>query len=153
MVSLNVHTAFLYDYGTAMDFLLHFDEEIDIANPGAAELLIEQGVDPVDVAWRLYDALPNIISTDFNPNGSSRQIQASLRLHWRTWPIKCGRRPPRSDHDQGGMAGETESVRVEQREKAAWTRAACSQHLSESEYRSTPCLDACVWRLLSSSFS
>ena len=51
VVSLNVHTAFLYDYGTAMDFLLHFDEEIDIANPGAAELLIEQGVDPVDVAW------------------------------------------------------------------------------------------------------
>ena len=32
----------------------------------------------MDVAWRLSDCLPNIISTDFNPNGSERQIQASL---------------------------------------------------------------------------
>ena len=78
VVALNVHNASPYDYGKAMDFLLHFDEEIDIANPGAAELLLEQGVDPVDVAFILSDALPNIISTDFNPNGSSRQIQASL---------------------------------------------------------------------------
>ena len=78
IVALNIHNAFPYDYGKAIDFLQHFDEEIDIANPGAAKLLIEQGVDPVDVAWRLSDALPNIISTDFMPSASSRQIQASL---------------------------------------------------------------------------
>ena len=78
VVSLNVQNSYGYDYGKAMDFLLNFDNEIDIANPGAAELLREQGVDPEDVAYRLSDALPNIISTDFNPNGSSRQIQASL---------------------------------------------------------------------------
>ena len=78
IVALNVQNASPYDYGNAMEFLLHFDEEIDIANPGAAELLIENGVDPEDVAYLLSDALPNIISTDFNPNGSSRQIRASL---------------------------------------------------------------------------
>ena len=61
-----------------MDFLLHFDERIETVNPGASQLLKENGVDPVDVAYILSDALPNIISTDFNPNGSSRQIQASL---------------------------------------------------------------------------
>ena len=60
-----------------MDFLLHFDERIETANPGASKLLMENGVDPVDVAYVLSGALPNIISTDFNPNGSSRQIQAS----------------------------------------------------------------------------
>ena len=64
--------------GSAMDFLLHFDERIETANPGASKLLMENGVDPVDVAYVLSDALPNIISTDLNPNGSSRQIQASL---------------------------------------------------------------------------
>ena len=61
-----------------MDFLLHFDERIETVNPGASKILMENGVDPVDVAYVLSDALPNIISTDFNPNGSSRQIQASL---------------------------------------------------------------------------
>ena len=78
IVALNVHNSYPYDYTKAMEFLLHFDEEIDIANPGAAELLIENGVDPVDVAYRLSDALPNIISTDFNPNASSNMIRASL---------------------------------------------------------------------------
>lgn len=78
VVALNVNNSYAYDYARALAFLNQFDQEIDIANPGAAELLIENGVDPVDVAFRLSDALPSIISTDFNPNGSARQIQASL---------------------------------------------------------------------------
>jgi hypothetical protein len=78
IVALNVQNASRYDYAAASEFLLHFDKDIDIANPGAAQLLIDLGVDPVDVAWRLSDCLPNIISTAFNPNGSERQIQASL---------------------------------------------------------------------------
>ena len=77
-MALNVQNANPYNYGEAERFLMHFDEEIDIANPGAAQLLIDMGIDPVDVAWRLSDCLPNIISTEFNPNGSERQIQASL---------------------------------------------------------------------------
>ena len=79
IVALNVQKdAYPYDYAAASEFLLHFDKDIDIANPGAAQLLIDWGIDPVDVAWRLSDYLPNIVSTTFNPNGSERQIQASL---------------------------------------------------------------------------
>ena len=78
IVSLNVQNANPYNYAEAESFLMHFDEEIDIANPGAAQLLIDMGIDPVDVAYRLSDCLPNIISTDFNPNASEKILQASL---------------------------------------------------------------------------
>ena len=56
IVALNVANAFPYNYGAALDFLTHFDLEIDIANPGAANLLVEHGVDPVDVAHSLHGA-------------------------------------------------------------------------------------------------
>ena len=79
IVALNIQKdSCPYDYAEASEFLLHFDQDIEVANPGAAQLLIDMGIDPVDVAYRLSDCLPNIISTDFNPNGSERQIQASL---------------------------------------------------------------------------
>jgi hypothetical protein len=66
VVALNVQNAFRYDYGMALDFLCHFDREIELANPGAASMLMDHNVDPVEVAYRLSDALPNIISTDFS---------------------------------------------------------------------------------------
>jgi hypothetical protein len=75
---LNIQNAFPYDYGVALDFLTYFDKEIEIANPGAAALLLEHGVDPVDVAYRLSTVLPSIISTDFNPNGSANAINAAM---------------------------------------------------------------------------
>ena len=78
IVALNIQNSYRYDYSQALEFMMYFDQEIEIANPGAAQLLIEQGVDPEDVAWRLSDSLPNIISTDFNPNASSKIIKASL---------------------------------------------------------------------------
>ena len=79
IVALNVQKeSCRYDYAEALSFLMHFDEEIEVANPGAAELLIDMGVDPVDVAWRLSDSLPNIISTNFDPNSSEKVLQASL---------------------------------------------------------------------------
>ena len=59
--------------------MTHFDEDIEIVNPGAAALLLEHGVDPVDVAWRLSNVLPYIISTDFNPNGSANAIKAAIQ--------------------------------------------------------------------------
>ena len=59
IVALNVANAFPYNYGAALDFLTHFDLEIDIANPGAANLLVEHGVDPVDVAHCLSTVLPS----------------------------------------------------------------------------------------------
>ena len=79
IVALNVQKdSCPYDYAAASDFLLHFDQDIEVANPGAAQLLIDMGIDPVDVAYRLSDCLPNIISTDFNPNASEKILQASL---------------------------------------------------------------------------
>ena len=78
IVALNVQNANPYNYSDAVDFLMHFDTNIEVANPGAAELLIDLGVEPVDVAYLLSDSLPNIISTDFNPNASEKVLQASL---------------------------------------------------------------------------
>ena len=78
IVALNVRNAFPYDYAAASEFLLNFDKDIELANPGAAQLLIDMGIDPVDVAYRLSDCLPNIISTNFNPNASEKILQASL---------------------------------------------------------------------------
>ena len=46
IVALNIQNAFRYDYSQALEFMMYFDQEIEIANPGAAQLLIEQGVDP-----------------------------------------------------------------------------------------------------------
>ena len=41
IVALNVNNSYPYDYGSAINFLSHFDQEIEIANPGAAELLAQ----------------------------------------------------------------------------------------------------------------
>ena len=78
IVALNVQNHAPYDYAAASEFLLNFDKDIELANPGAAQLLIDMGIDPVDVAYRLSDCLPNIISTNFNPNASEKILQASL---------------------------------------------------------------------------
>ena len=78
IVALNVKNANPYDYASAAKFLLNFDEDIELVNPGAAQLLLDLGVDPVECAYLLSESLPNVISTDLNPNGSERQIQASL---------------------------------------------------------------------------
>ena len=78
IVALNVKNANPYDYASAAEFLLNFDKDIELVNPGAAQLLLDLGVDPVECAYLLSESLPNVISTDLNPNGSERQIQASL---------------------------------------------------------------------------
>ena len=78
VVALNVMNAFEYDYGDAKQRLTFLDEDLDRVNLDATALLREQGVDPVDAAFRMANALPAIISTEFNPNGSTRQIEAAL---------------------------------------------------------------------------
>ena len=78
IVALNVQNHAPYDYAAASEFLLNFDKDIELANPGAAQLLIDMGIDPVDVAYRLSDCLPNIISTNFIPNASEKILRASL---------------------------------------------------------------------------
>ena len=51
IVALNVRNHAPYDYAAASEFLLRFDTDIELANPGAAQLLIDMGIDPVDVAY------------------------------------------------------------------------------------------------------
>ena len=41
-------------------------------------MLEEHGIDLTDMAFRLSDTLPCIISTDFNPNASAHSIRASM---------------------------------------------------------------------------
>ena len=50
IVALNVANSYPYNYAEAENFLMHFDEEIDIANPGAAQLLIDMASTPW--TWR-----------------------------------------------------------------------------------------------------
>ena len=54
-------------------------------------MLAEHGIDPIDVAYRLSDTLPFIISKDFNPNG---------KLEFQTPLLTCSRylltNPPRA---------------------------------------------------------
>jgi hypothetical protein len=78
VVALNVQNANPYEYGAALDFLYRYDEEIEIGNPRAAQLLLLFGVDPQDVAYRLSEVIPSIISTDFNPNASAAMLGAMM---------------------------------------------------------------------------
>ena len=80
VVGLNIFNAFPYEYSEAAELLMHLDVELDRLNPGATDMLREHGVDPVDAAFRLANALPAIISTEFNPNGHARHIEATLEI-------------------------------------------------------------------------
>ena len=78
IVCLNVKGPNPYDYGMATTFMAHLDSELDRANPGARKLIEDNGVDIVEMAHLLSSTLPNCISVDFNPHGSSNAIKASL---------------------------------------------------------------------------
>jgi hypothetical protein len=47
-------------------------------NPGACAMLRNEGVDPLDVAFKLSMVLPSIISVSFNSSGSANAISAAL---------------------------------------------------------------------------
>ena len=78
IVSLFIHNAFEYDYGKAVEYLEHLDSYLEAAYPGALQMLKENGADPEDVAYKLANTLPNVISTPFNPKASSNLINAEL---------------------------------------------------------------------------
>ena len=79
IVAINVrHADKGYDYGNALQLLRDLDTELDKANPGAASVLLEHGVDPEEAAWKLSSVVPNIISVSFDPAGSANNIRASL---------------------------------------------------------------------------
>jgi hypothetical protein len=67
-----------YNFATATNLLKHLDTKLDEINPGACDLLKENGVDPLDAAFKLSTAVPNMISLPFNASESSNRIHASL---------------------------------------------------------------------------
>ena len=78
IVAVNVQGSAPYDYAKASAFLRFLDTELDAANPGASDLLAENGVDIVDAAYKLSSVVPNIISIAFNPSGSRNNIRAAM---------------------------------------------------------------------------
>jgi hypothetical protein len=67
-----------YDFAEATNLLLHLDTILDMVNPGACDLLRQNGVEPLDAAFKLSATVPQIISVPFNSSASSSMIQASL---------------------------------------------------------------------------
>ena len=70
VVCLNVLGPNKYDYASSASFMTHLDTELDRANPGAAKLISDHGVDAQRAAYLLANTIPNCISVDFSPHGS-----------------------------------------------------------------------------------
>jgi hypothetical protein len=67
-----------YDFATATNLLLHLDSRLEVVNPGASDMLLNEGVDLLDVAFKISSVLPNIISLPFNSSSSDRFLQAAI---------------------------------------------------------------------------
>ena len=67
-----------YEFSAAQNFLSHLDTYLDQVNPGATATLREQGVEPVDAAYKLSCSLPKIISVSLNTSGSRNQLAATV---------------------------------------------------------------------------
>jgi hypothetical protein len=67
-----------YNFATATKLLTHLDTQLDAINPGACDLLRQNGVEPLDAAFKLSTAVPNMISLPFDSSASSNAIHASL---------------------------------------------------------------------------
>jgi hypothetical protein len=68
-----------YDFATASRFLQHLDSFLDQVNPGACQILRDQGVEPIDVAHKLSTSLPNIISVQLNTSASRNLLSATIQ--------------------------------------------------------------------------
>jgi hypothetical protein len=67
-----------YNFATATNLLKHLDTKLDETYPGACDMLRENGVQPIDAAFKLSIAVPNMISLPFNASASGGVIQATL---------------------------------------------------------------------------
>lgn len=68
-----------YDYAEAAAFLENLDTRLEEKNPGASQLLVDQGIDLTEAAYLLSSVLPNIISTELLVSGSRNVISAQLQ--------------------------------------------------------------------------
>ena len=69
---------FQYRFEESASFLKALDTQLDTRNPGATQLLVENNLEPLDVAWQLSCTLPKIISVGFNRNASQNILSASI---------------------------------------------------------------------------
>jgi hypothetical protein len=67
-----------YNFTEATNLLTHLDTQLDVINPGACDLLRRNGVEPLDAAFKLSTAVPNMISLPFNSSATTNAINASL---------------------------------------------------------------------------
>ena len=67
-----------YDFATATNLLQHLDTRLGGVNPGAPKTLRDEGVDLIDVAFKLSVVLPKIISLPFNSSASERLISSAI---------------------------------------------------------------------------
>ncbi len=67
-----------YEFAQAGKLMLHLDTLLEVGNPGASKVLVENGIDLKVAAWKLSSTIPNVISVDFNPSGSQNNIMGSL---------------------------------------------------------------------------
>ena len=67
-----------YNFAEATNLLTHLDTLLDTINPGACDLLRQNGVEPIDAAFKLSTAVPNMISVPFNSSASNAIIRATL---------------------------------------------------------------------------
>ena len=58
--------------------MLHLDTALEQANPGATEVLKDNGVDITEVAYKLSSRLPNIISIEYNSCASRNVLTATI---------------------------------------------------------------------------
>jgi hypothetical protein len=67
-----------YNFAEATNLLTHLDTLLETINPGACALLRQNGVEPIDAAFKLSTALPSVIGLPFDSAASGSTIQASL---------------------------------------------------------------------------
>jgi len=64
-----------YCFAEAIEFLMWLDTTLEIENPGATNLLIDNGHDVIDVAYKMSTSLPYIIAKTFDPLGSNNYME------------------------------------------------------------------------------
>jgi hypothetical protein len=66
IVAVNIRGGHPYDYEDAASFLMELDTLLNERNSGAMDLLVDRGVEPFDIAFKLSSVLPNIISSELS---------------------------------------------------------------------------------------
>ena len=67
-----------YDHADAQQQLAFLEQKLDRLNPGALQVLQQNGLDPLDAAYLLSNVIPRLITTEINPAASRGTLQGGL---------------------------------------------------------------------------